>query len=78
MRTWTPPPWAREQQAIATERGFVMVKDYKSGRFIKVRFGNAFRSENQEGQDLIIRLEGLHGESYYLDAEELRQALRYA
>lgn len=77
MRKWTPPAQVGDQAELAPSRGFAYIREKRTGRMWKLIWRNAFQVKTQEDKDIIVRLEGKDGETFYFDAEELRYWLKY-
>lgn len=79
MRTWRKPEWIEEQeQSGALERGYAQIQDKRTRKWLKLTWRNTYQVRTQEDRDVVIRLEAPDGETFYLDAEELRYWLRHA
>ena len=80
MRTWSTPGWVKSQTAGSLKRGWAHVRNYGQGPdWLKVRWGNTFRIENQEGKDGMVRIKDQQsGREYIIDVNELNYWTRFA
>ncbi len=80
MRTWSTPEWVKSQDKGSLKRGWAKIRNYGQGpTWIKVRWGNSFRNEDQEGRDGMVRLKDENsGRQYIFDVNELNHWTRYA
>lgn len=79
-RVWRVPQWIKDQyDAGAVKKGFAMVKNFGHGQgFAKLVWRNSYGVEDdQEGRDLMVRLE-IDGKTYIFDSQELAYWLKYA
>lgn len=80
MRTWSTPGWVQSQMKGSFKRGWAMVRNYGSGPdWLRVRWGNAFRNEGQEGNDGMVRIKDPQsGREYIVNVNELNFWTRFA
>lgn len=80
MRTWSTPDWVKSQVNGSMKRGWARVRNYGQGpTWLRVKWGNSFRVEGQEGKDGMVRVKDEQtNREYIVDVNELNFWTRFA